>query len=125
MADFSRFGADLLPEHFSRFDPKSLTLAARTPGWMVFCFKLETHIKTTDTEHKLQYRSLAQRFYNRCSSSTLAIACWRSWSPGPCVASRACAHACIDARAARTSPHASWRSERVNLVRVRVRVRVS
>ena len=31
MADFSRFGAHLLPEHFSRFDPKSLTLAARPP----------------------------------------------------------------------------------------------
>ena len=32
MADFSRFGAHLL-QHFSRFDPKSRTLATRTPGW--------------------------------------------------------------------------------------------
>ena len=32
MADFSRFGAHLRLAHFSRFDPKSLTLAALGPA---------------------------------------------------------------------------------------------
>ena len=34
VADFSRFGAHLRLAHFSRFDPKSLTLAASTPRWI-------------------------------------------------------------------------------------------
>ena len=32
MGHFSRFGAHLIPDHVSRFDPKYPTLVARTPG---------------------------------------------------------------------------------------------
>ena len=47
MADFSRFGAHLRLAHFSRFDPKSLTLAASTPPSLRHIFQIIVPTQTT------------------------------------------------------------------------------